>query len=96
VTSATLVKAQHPIAVRTNDTKRAAGGGEPTNSSGVLIMGLIVLVFGLALVGLMWGVATKDAAARRARISPEQAWYNPYEDPEFHRRLRQGFAPENA
>jgi hypothetical protein len=95
VTSAPLVKAQHPIAAPTDasapdDSKRAAGGGESTNSSGMLIMGLIVLVFGLALVGLMRRVARKDAAARRARISPDQSWYNPYEDPEFYRKLRQG------
>jgi hypothetical protein len=44
----------------------------------------------------MWRVTRKHAAARRAEIFTNDSWYNPYDDPEFCRQLRQGFAREMA
>jgi hypothetical protein len=96
VTPAPLAKAQAPPAVPTDapapvsdDGKRTAGGGGPI-SIGMLIM--CSLILGIALLRLMWRVTRKDAAARSDQIFTDNSWFNPYEDPEFCRQLRQGFA----
>jgi len=98
VTSAPLVKVPDPTAVpadapalTSDDGKRAAG--EPTNSSGMLIM--CALILGIALLRAMWRATRKYAAAHRNQIFTDDSWHNPYEDPEFCRRLRQGLTPEN-
>jgi hypothetical protein len=97
VTSAPLVKAQVPIAVPTDapapvsdDGKRTAGGLEPTISSGMLIM--CALILGIALLRVMWRITRKYAAARRDKIFTDDSWSNPYDDPEFCRKLRKGVA----
>jgi hypothetical protein len=96
VTSAPLVKAQVPIAVPidapapvSDDGKRTAGGGEPI-SSGMLIM--CALILGIALLRVIWRIIRKYAAARRDQIFTDDSWSNPYDDPEFCRKLRQGVA----
>jgi len=97
VTSAALGKAQDSTAAPTNapapvsdHAKQTAQGGKPTTSSGTLIMCSLILVFGLALVGVMGRVTKKHAAEPKDQIFPDDSWYNPYEDPEFCRQLRQG------
>jgi len=99
-----LVKAlDHPPAVPSiaatasvsNDAVREASASEPTNSSGMLIMGFIMFAFGLGLVGVIWHVTRKDTAERRARVFNDGPKLDPYDDPEFYRKLREGAAPEN-
>jgi hypothetical protein len=50
------------------------------------------LILGIALLRVIWRIARKYAAARSDQILPDDSWYNPYDDPEFSRQLRQGFA----
>jgi hypothetical protein len=56
----------------------------------MLIVCALILVFGLALVGLKWHVTGKYAAEPTDQIFTDDSWYNPYDDPEFRRQLRQG------
>jgi hypothetical protein len=88
VTSAPLVKAQDPTAAPTgaDNGKRT----EPTKSSGMLIISALIL--GIALLRIMWRVTSKYPAARKDQIFADHTWYNPYDDPEFCRQLRQDSA----
>jgi hypothetical protein len=84
-----------PSNAATASGSNEASAGEPPISSGMLIMGSMMLALGLALVGVIWRVTRKDAAERRARILTDGPELDPYDDPEFYRKLREAAAPEN-
>ena len=99
VTSATLGKVRDSVAAPTDapvpvsdDAKRTARDGTPTNSSGMLITCSLILVFGLVLVGSILRITRRYAAARRDQVFTDNSGYDPYEETEFLRQLRQGFA----
>jgi hypothetical protein len=91
-----MVKAQDSDAAPTDaPAPKRTALGEPTDGSGVLIMSSLILILGLTVVGVVWRVTRKRAAARRYQIFTDDSSYNQDDDLEFYRQLRQGFAIEN-
>jgi hypothetical protein len=82
-----------------DDAKLWVRSNEQTNSADAPLMSFLILALALTAVGILsWGVI-KFVAARRAPISTESRDpdpysdpADPYNDPEFYRKLREGRA----
>jgi len=52
----------------------------------------LALALGLAVIGIVSRLVIKIVAARRAPVITDRPELDPYDDPEFYRKLREGVA----
>ena len=65
---------------------------EPTNDTGMPMGMFLALTLGLAVIGIVSRAVIKIVAARRVPVTTDRPELDPYDDPEFYRKLREGVA----
>jgi len=73
-----------------NAGRTTARLSEPTKDTGMPMRMFLALALGLAVIGIVSRVVIKIVAARRAPVITDRPELDPYDDPEFYRKLREG------
>lgn len=75
-----------------NAERATARRGEPTKDTGMPMRMFLALALGLAVIGIVSRVVIKIVTARRVPVITDRPEPDPYDDPEFYRKLREGVA----
>jgi hypothetical protein len=75
-----------------NAERTTARLSEPTKGTGMPMRMFLALALGLAVIGIVSRLVIKIVAARRAPVITDRPELDPYDDPEFYRKLREGVA----
>ena len=75
-----------------NAERTTARRSEPTKDTGMPMRMFLALALGLAVIGIVSRVVIKIVVARRAPVITDRPELDPYDDPEFYRKLREGVA----